>query len=139
MRNFFANALFKFRQFMVGRYGSFDEICIALIVLSCLLTLLSNFRRLWFLYPLAILVMGLILWRMLSKNIAKRSDERMKFLQLMEKPREEVRFLSNKIRDRKTHKYFKCKNCGATLRIPKGKGKINVTCPKCRFKVQKKT
>lgn len=138
MRNFFTNALFKFRQFMVGRYG-FDEICIALIVLSCLLTLLSNFRKLWFLYPLAILVMGLILWRILSKNIAKRSDERMKFLQLMEKPREEVKFLSNKIRDRKTHKYFKCKNCGATLRIPKGKGKINVTCPKCRFKVQKKT
>ncbi len=138
MKNFLANALVKFRQFMVGRYG-FDEVSVAIIGLGCLLTLLSNFRGLWFLYPIALVVMGIALWRMLSKNISKRSDERIKFLQLTEKPREEFKFLSNKLRDYKTHKYFKCKNCGATLRIPKGKGKINVTCPKCRFKVQKKT
>ncbi len=138
MRNFFASMVFKFRQFMVGRYG-FDELCAAAIGVGCLLTFLSNFRVLRFFCPIALLLIGFALWRMLSKNIAKRSEERIKFLQLTDKPREELKFFSNKIKDRKTHKYFRCKNCGATLRIPKGKGKINVTCPKCRFKVQKKT
>ncbi len=32
----------------------------------------------------------------------------------------------------KTHKIYKCKSCGQTLRVPKGKGKVKVTCPVCK-------
>lgn len=34
-------------------------------------------------------------------------------------------------RDRKTHKYFKCRNCKAVIRVPKRKGGGVVACPKC--------
>jgi len=45
----------------------------------------------------------------------------------------------NRIEDSKTHKHFTCPNCKATLRLPKGKGKIMITCPKCRKEFTKKT
>lgn len=138
MKDYFERAITALRRFMWGRYGP-DELVVALFVFSCVLTFLSNFKVLRFLYIAAVLVLALAAWRMLSKNITKRSEERMKFLQFMEKPKAEIKLLQNRIRDRKTHKYFKCKNCGASLRIPRGKGKIAVTCPKCRVKVTKKS
>lgn len=41
--------------------------------------------------------------------------------------------------ERKTTKFLKCPNCGQILSVPKGKGKIRVTCPKCRTKVETKS
>lgn len=139
MRGYFERAVAAARKFMWGRYGP-DELVMALFVLSCVLTFLSSFfKPLRFLYFVGLAIIAVAVWRTLSKNTTKRSEERLKFLQLMEKPKAEIKLLQNKIRDRKTHKYFKCKNCGASLRIPKGKGKIAVTCPKCRVKVTKKS
>ena len=138
MKGYLLKAVAAVQKFMTGRYGP-DELVTALFVLSCALTFLSNFRPLRFLYIAAVAVLILAVLRMLSKNIAKRTEERFKFLHLMEKPMAEFKLLKNKIRDRKTHKYFRCKNCGASLRIPKGKGKISVTCPKCRVKATKKS
>ncbi|MBR2957956.1 MAG: hypothetical protein IKC20_06865, partial [Clostridia bacterium] len=124
--------------FMMGRYGP-DELTAAIIILGCVFTFLSNFRPLRFMYFIGMLVMAAAIWRTLSKNIDARTRERLWFLRVIEKPKAEFKLLSNKIRDRKTHRYFKCKNCGASLRVPKGRGKISVTCPKCRVKTQKKT
>lgn len=138
MKDFFMKALAALRRFMWGRYGP-DELTAAIVLLSCVFTFLSNFRSLRWLYFIAMALIAVGVWRTLSRNIDARSRERMKFLQIIEGPKQNLKYLSNKIRDRKTHCYFKCKNCGATLRIPKGKGKINVTCPKCSVKTQKKT
>ena len=136
MKGCFQKAVAAFQRFMVGRYGP-DELVAVLFIFSCILTFLSNFRPLRYLYFAAVAVLALAAWRMLSKNVAKRREERYKFLQLAEKPMAEIKLIKNRIRDRKTHRYFKCKNCGASLRIPKGRGKISVTCPKCRVKVTK--
>lgn len=138
MKGYFQKAVAAFQRFMVGRYGP-DELVAALFIFSCILTFLSNFRPMRYLYFAAVAVLALAAWRMLSKNVAKRREERYKFLQLAEKPMAEIKLIKNRIRDRKTHRYFKCKNCGASLRIPKGRGKISVTCPKCRVKVTKKS
>ena len=55
------------------------------------------------------------------------------------KPKAEIKILMSQIRDRKTHRYYKCKSCKTVMRVPKGRGKIEITCPKCRMKVIKKT
>lgn len=138
MKQYFIRMLDSLRRFMMGRYGP-DELTAAIVILGCVFTFLSNFRPLRFMYFIAMAFMAVAIWRTLSKNIDGRSRERMKFLQIIEKPKAGLKLLSNKFRDRKTHKYFKCKNCGASLRVPKGKGTINITCPKCRVKVKKKT
>lgn len=138
MKQYLMKALAWLRRFMVGRYGP-DELTAAIVILGCVFTFLSNFRPLRFMYFIGMLVMAVAIWRTLSKNIDARIRERMWFLRVIEKPKAEFKLLSNVIRDRKTHKYFKCKNCGASLRVPRGKGKISVTCPKCRVKTEKKT
>ena len=39
----------------------------------------------------------------------------------------------------KAHKYFTCKNCKTICRVPVGKGKIVITCPKCGAQIHART
>lgn len=128
----------KLQQFMVGRYGS-DHFSLFLSVLGLIFAFLGNFKALRFFYfiGLGIIIYGL--WRAMSKNYEARRKELNWFLRWSEKPRAELKLLGNKLRDRKTHRYFKCKSCKTVLRLPKGRGKIEVTCPKCRVKEIRKT
>ncbi|MBE6592034.1 MAG: hypothetical protein E7646_08345 [Ruminococcaceae bacterium] len=70
-------------------------------------------------------LIGVIIFRAMSRNIAGRRRENEKFSGFF-------RLMKNKRRDRKTHVYRKCKQCHAVLRLPKAKGKHTVVCPKCR-------
>ena len=128
----------KYRKFMYGRYGT-DELTYALIILSVIFSLISNFDKLWFFYFISLLPLAVAIWRTLSRNTNTRYNERLYFLKIISGPKSKFKNIKNRIRDRKTHKYFTCKNCKATLRLPKGRGKINITCPKCGTKMIKKT
>jgi len=128
----------KIQQFMVGRYGS-DKFSMFISVVGLIFAFLGNFRelRVFYFIGLAIIIYGL--YRAMSKNFEARRKELNWFLRVSEKPTQEFRLLKNKWRDRKTHKYFKCSSCKTVLRVPKNRGKIEVTCPKCRVKTIKKT
>ncbi len=128
----------KLQQFMAGRYGS-DKFSLFLNIIGLIFAFLGNFKalRVFYFIGLAIIIYGL--WRAMSRNFESRRKELNWFLRWSEKPRAELKLLGNKIRDRKTHKYFKCKSCKTVLRVPKGRGKIEVTCPKCRMKEIRKT
>ena len=135
---FLSNLFNKYRQFMYGRYGN-DELNIALIILGLVISLISNIDKLWFLYFVSIVPLILAICRTLSRNTNARYNEKLKFLNIISGPKTKVISLKNKIRDRKTHKYFNCNKCKATLRLPKGRGKIKITCPKCGNVMIKKT
>ena len=128
----------KIQQFMVGRYGN-DEFTLFLLISSMIFTFLGNFRYLRLLYFVGLAMICYSLFRVLSKNYEARRKELNWYLRWSEKPKAELKLLGNKFRDRKTHKYFKCKECKTVLRVPKGRGKIEITCPKCRMKMIKKT
>lgn len=128
----------KMQQFMVGRYGN-DEFTMFLLITSLIFTFLGNFRPLRILYIIGSLMIFYSLFRSLSKNYEARRKELNWYLRWSEKPKAELKLLGNKIRDRKTHRYFKCKECKTVLRVPAGRGKIEITCPKCRARVIKKT
>lgn len=128
----------KMQQFMAGRYGT-DQFSLFLIIFSMVFTFLGNFRPIRFLYFIGVAIICYALFRTLSKNYEKRRKELYWYLRWSEKPRAELKLLGNKIRDRKTHRYFKCKECKTVLRVPKDRGKIEITCPKCRAKTVKKT
>ena len=129
----------SFRRFMYGRYGA-DELNIALLIcalaISLLNTILSLFLRLNYIYsyfisPALYLVMfgllGFGLFRTFSRNIYARQKENRWFKQRWQR-----------LRDRK-NRYFRCPKCKQTVRVPKGKGKISIHCPKCGEKFIKKT
>ena len=79
-----------------------------------------------------------IVFRMFSKNLYKRREENSKFLQKTWKIRSQIGGAKARHAD-KDHKYFTCKQCKTICRVPVGKGKIIITCPKCRAQIQAKT
>ena len=80
---------------------------------------------------------GVILFRMFSKNLTKRRAENQKFMGWIWKARNNAAGAKARRAD-KEHKYFTCK-CGAICRVPVGKGKIVITCPKCGAKIEAKS
>jgi hypothetical protein len=138
MRNFFARASARLQRFMSGRYGS-DELTLFLMGAALLFLILSVFPPLWFLYFVGAALLIWAAFRSFSRNIYKRRREREVYLRLLAKPRSAIKLQRNKWRDRKTHKYFRCRHCKAILRVPRGKGKIDVTCPRCHQVTVKNT
>lgn len=80
---------------------------------------------------IALAVMVASYWRMLSKNIGGRSRENNKYLSWRGKAQSSLRRALTRIKQLKTHRFFKCPACGQRVRTPRGKGKIRITCPKC--------
>ena len=140
MARFNGNSNFKYRmaQWIMGRYG-IDELTQALMLLGCAFVLVNFFAHSSILSTLALLLMALGIFRCYSKNIPARARELAKYQELMVKPKAWWRLLNKKWINRKTTIYFKCKGCGAVLNVPKGKGKILVTCPKGGAKEEKRS
>ena len=119
-----------FRSFMAGRYGT-DKLNMAILgtgVAVCLISVFVQATAVDLLLTVA--SYGLMFWaifRTLSRNTYKRYQENRRFLMLLDR-----------IKD-KEHRYFECPRCRQPVRVPKGKGKIAITCPKCREKFIKKT
>ena len=127
------------RKFMYGRYGS-DQLNIVLLVAAIAVSLTNSFLSLIFrnsfvyirilnpiLYLLMLALLGFGIFRMLSRNIYARQKENRKFRQLW-----------TCLTDRK-NRYFRCPRCKQTVRVPRKRGKINITCPKCGERFIKKT
>ena len=141
VRNFF----WKFSEFMYGRYGN-DKLNIGLAVLWLAVNILNTvlFRSIWLrLFDLLIVI--LIIFRCLSKNILQRTKENKIFLDFCERAAPFVREIPpffrrvadwfklqhRKFKDRKTHRYIKCPYCKAVIRVPFRKGEHSLRCPKC--------
>ena len=123
---------------MCGRYGM-DELGNFLMIAVIVLVLLSVFEPLRFLYIAALALMIWATYRCYSRNIPKRCAELDKYQRLAEKPKRWLRQRKRMWNDRNTHRYIKCRGCKVYMRVPKGKGRIKVNCPKCGKEFIKKT
>ncbi|MEG0630442.1 MAG: hypothetical protein RR413_07090 [Christensenellaceae bacterium] len=128
------------RKFMMGRYGT-DSLNFVLILVSLALSIVFSIVRLAipFISLLAWIPLIFAVYRMFSKNIPKRQQEYYVFLKFTRGIKEWFVSKKKRFSDRKVYKYFKCTKCKQELRVPKGKGKISVTCPKCHEKFIKNT
>ena len=124
----------KFQRFMIGRYGA-DELSKMLsgVALGCLI--LAMFARL-------LPVLGIFYWigigliiytwyRMFSKNVSKRYEENQKFLNFRYRAVAKNDARKKRFAQRNEYRLFKCPDCKQRVRVPKGRGKICITCPKC--------
>ncbi len=137
MKAFFTNLAYKFQRFMTGRYG-IDKLWNALLIFYLISVILANavYRYSKIAYAaflvLSTAILIFALYRVFSKNIEMRRSENESWLKFTGKIKQKAMFQKNKWNQRKTHKFIKCKKCKKTLRLPKHKGKINVTCPHCK-------
>ena len=123
---------------MQGRYGN-DELNTALLMAFFVLWILSLITGVRFFYTLGVIALIYELFRMMSRNHMKRSQERLWYMKQVDKVKRFFRQIKQRWSQRKTHKFFKCKQCGVTIRVPKGKGQIEITCPKCGNKFIERT
>lgn len=128
-------------NFFNGRYGM-DRLNHFLACMYFVLILLFSFFKNQGIYLLSTITLVILLFRMLSKDIYKRSSENSKFIEIS---RPLVKHINNlktpfvksfntnkqKFSQRKTHCFYSCPGCEQTIRVPKGKGKIQIRCPKC--------
>lgn len=126
----------KFFNFMKDRYGG-DVLNNIIIYLSLGFAIVNLFKKSDILAITSLILFSIAMFRMFSKNNRKRAMEQVKFFNLISPIYSRLLKFSSK--DRKNYKYFKCKNCGQELRIPKGKGKIKVICPHCKHEEIKKS
>ena len=123
----------KFARFMSGRNGN-DQLNLFILIADIILLLLAGIFANSLgkvLYPLVILLLGYAYFRMLSRNLYKRSEENGKYLRLRYKLMAELRTHWERWVQRKDYKFFTCPACRTTLRVPRHKGKINIVCKKC--------
>lgn len=133
-----------------GRYG-FDK-------LSTLMLLIGVLLLLWrYTLSLGILLIGFALWRALSKDIVSRGNEALKFQNWLNRKfnlgnsysgsnhsynhgiKGSIDRIKGYFNDKRNFKILKCQRCGQKLRVPRGKGKITVTCKKCGYEFKAKS
>lgn len=119
----------KIVQFMMGRYGTdtLNKHILYVILVLIVLNLLLNNRVLYF---ISYVLIAIDLIRTFSKNISARSAENARYEEFMQPLFDRFKIMQKNMSD-KEHKYFICANCHKMVRVPKGKGKIEVTCPRC--------
>ena len=130
IRNLIGKFTAGLRRFMAGRYGT-DRLNMVILCAGLVLVIIYG------LVPNATLKLilwaasyGLMIWaifRSLSRNTYKRYQENRKFSQFFDR-----------LKDRE-HRYYDCPKCRQPVRVPRGKGKISITCPRCREKFIRKT
>lgn len=131
----------RFARFMQGRYGSrgADELSRFLVYVEFAIIIISFIFRspIWTWVILALIVYSY--YRLFSRNFAKRYEENQKYLAFRNKFRYKCSSFQSELRQRKTHHIYRCPSCRQKIRVPKGKGNIIVTCPKCRTEFQKRS
>ncbi len=118
------------RRFMTGRYGT-DKLSMTILTVGVIASLVSIFMPIPFVQMLLTFgAYALMIWaifRCFSRNTYQRYQENRKFLLWLDR-----------IKDRQ-HKYFDCPRCHQSVRVPRGKGKIAIKCPKCGEKFIRKS
>ena len=125
------------QRFMYGRYGN-DQFNLFLMVSYLVLYVLFLLIKAEILYYLSLALMIYTVYRMLSRDLVRRREENRKFLRRADPAIRWFRLRRTIHRD-KEHCYFKCPHCSQYLRVPRGKGKITVTCRSCRASFQEKS
>ena len=128
----------KLARFMAGRYGV-DYLGRFTIIAGLIALLLAGWTRSSLFNLLAWILIIYSYYRMFSRNVYKRTQENQWYLNKTYKIRCFFARQKNMLTQRKTHHIYKCPTCKQKIRIPRGKGKIEIRCPKCNTTFIKKS
>ncbi|MCR4706941.1 MAG: hypothetical protein K5746_03230 [Clostridiales bacterium] len=123
-------------RFMQGRYGA-DQLNLALSVVAVAGSLLGGLLGMRIIVLLTDALLIVVFFRMLSRDLGKRAAENAKYLEKTAGIRKSAREFVNRFKNRKQFRYYTCPKCHARLRIPRGVGKVTITCRSCGEKFEK--
>ena len=127
----------KLQKFMIGRYGP-DELYNFLLKLYILLFIIDLFFNSLVLTIIELLIVIIMFYRFLSKNIYKRRKENNKYLRLKNKILKPFNNIKRNFKDKDYYVYKKCHKCKTTLKLPlpPKRGIQHVKCPKCKNRIK---
>lgn len=128
----------KLRNFMMGRYG-IDSFGRFLLGLALIMLLLSGFFLRNVFYIVSLLILLYAYYRIFSKDISRRYKENNIFLNYKYKIRNFYQKEKYMFKQRRIYHIYRCPGCKQKIRIPKGKGRICITCPKCKTEFIKRS
>ena len=133
----------KFYRFMQGRYGvdQFAKFTMGVALVSIVLAIFVNTGSSAgsLLDMLGLVAIVYTYFRIFSRNISKRTQENQKYLSATATIRQRLNKEKNLMKQRKDYHIYTCPSCGQKVRIPRGKGKIEISCPKCHSKFVKRS
>ena len=126
----------RYIKFMKDRYG-IDELYKFLLLICFVLLVINTFVSNNIIRLFEVLLIVIIFYRYMSKNIKLRKKENDKYVEIKDKIIKLFDYNKKKYKDRNTHMYKKCPKCKQKIRLPLKKGKHTVKCPNCgnRFDV----
>lgn len=113
----------KLDKFFQGRYGQ-DDLGKAILIFSLLTYVLGVVIQNKLILLLSVMELIIVLYRALSRQYWNRSEENIRYMSY-------IKLWKLRYENRKHSRIFICKRCGRYIRVPKGKGKIQVTCTVC--------
>jgi predicted RNA-binding Zn-ribbon protein involved in translation (DUF1610 family) len=128
----------RLSRFFYGRNG-YDNLAKLCNLLAILLLVINIFAQNMIIYFIWVALFGYSVFRVYSKNIPKRYAENQKYLKMTELPRKYIKLMGMQWKDRSVSRYYICKSCHQQIRVPKGKGRIEIRCPKCGERFIKRT
>lgn len=129
------------QRVMAGRYGvdEYSRFLNIVALVSLVLSILFNNGLSVFFWLLAIISLVWTYFRMFSRNTYKRRAENNAYLTFRYNMTRKLSGLKQRMQQKRYYRFYKCPKCGITTRVPKGKGKIRITCPKCGEIFQRKS
>ena len=126
-------------RLFAGRYGN-DHLNTFIFTVALIIAIVNTlFFKRSIIGAILIWILLLInIYRSMSKKVYRRQVENMQFLQKIAPIRKKWNLAKKQAAD-KEHKYFSCPKCGQNVRVPKGRGKITITCPSCKVKFDRKS
>ncbi len=127
----------SFSRFMMGRNGA-DAYDRFLLIIGLTADIISLFAGSAYFLIMADILLIYAIFRMLSKNIVKRSIENQSYLLLKNWVRHIFKAARSNVSD-KEHHYYVCPQCHQIVRVPRHRGKIDITCPTCGKEFSRKS
>ncbi|MBR3318033.1 MAG: zinc ribbon domain-containing protein [Atopobiaceae bacterium] len=125
-------------DWMSGRNGA-DALGICVFVVAVILIIINVFVRTFILSGFSLLLMIYVCWRMASRDVEAREVENVVFLDFVSPIVPWFRHPGTAAKELKEYKHLQCPDCGQRVRVPRKKGKLRVTCPKCGTKFEAKS
>ena len=120
----------KLRELMRGRNGA-DDLAIVSVTVAILIAVINLVTKTRIFSAIGLVLVVYAVWRTCSKDVQRRSSENAAFMRSLGPVARWVRNPKAAFAETRSFKHAKCPNCGQGVRVPRGKGKVRVTCPKC--------
>ena len=122
----------QIQKILVGRYARIDQLNRTLLMISFILLVLNLMIPTSVAFFIAVILWLLTCYRFLSKRIYLRLNENTRYVAKVHQVKAYINLKKEQVKNRQTYRYFRCPACKQQLRAPKNRGKIKVTCSKCK-------